>query len=159
MRCSRSPVPFANTFVCRMYGSPEEFPRNSKSSSSWLDVNEDSCSSNATITTLTKSVPEIEKCISSNIGIWITLLRDVGPQNISGVLGAQSNSKSPYDAAFWVFDSYIMRAHGMRVEHWIMLCMKSTGLLVRNWLLCIQHFSFFRKFWVHSWSWCEGLNE
>jgi len=43
MRCSRPPTPPANTFVCNVYGCPETFPRNSKSSSSCVGPADDIC--------------------------------------------------------------------------------------------------------------------
>lgn len=41
--CSLSPFPWVNTLVWSVYGSPEEFPKNSKSISSWLGPWEDNC--------------------------------------------------------------------------------------------------------------------
>lgn len=43
MRCSRPPTPPANTFVCKVYGCPDAFPRNSKSSSSCVSPADDIC--------------------------------------------------------------------------------------------------------------------
>ncbi len=43
MRCSRPPTPPANTFVCNIYGCPDTFPRNSKSSSSCVGPADDIC--------------------------------------------------------------------------------------------------------------------